>query len=36
MHGLDDESALIIGTANPFNLSPGGGWELRRLKEATP
>jgi hypothetical protein len=33
---LDDDSGLIVGMANPFNLKPGGGWELRRLKEPPP
>ena len=28
---LDDGTALIVGMTNPFNLRPGGGWELRRL-----
>lgn len=36
MAPLDDQSGMIVGMANPFNLAPGGGWELRRLKEATP
>jgi hypothetical protein len=26
-----DGSALLIGTANPFNLEEEGGWEFRRL-----
>jgi hypothetical protein len=30
---LDDGSGIIVGMANPFNLAPGGGWELRLLKE---
>ncbi len=30
---LDDGSGVIAGMANPFNLAPGGGWELRRLSE---
>lgn len=34
MIGLDDRSALVVGLANAFNISPGGGWELRRLREA--
>jgi hypothetical protein len=34
MDALDDSSALVVGMANPFNLRPGGGWELRRLKES--
>jgi len=33
MIGLDDESALMVGMADPSNLAPGGGWELRRLKQ---
>lgn len=36
LHALDDGSGLIAGMANPFNLRPGGGWELRLLKEAPP
>jgi len=36
LHPLDDGSGLIAGMANPFNLKPGGGWELRLLKEAAP
>jgi hypothetical protein len=36
LEGLDDGSALIVGMANPFNLRPGGGWELRRLSEPNP
>ena len=36
MAPLDDQSALIVGMANPFNLATGGGWELRRLKEEAP
>jgi hypothetical protein len=35
LHPLDDGSGLIAGMANPFNLSPNGGWELRVLKEGT-
>jgi hypothetical protein len=34
MAPLDDQSGMIVGMANPFNLAPGGGWELRRLKQA--
>jgi hypothetical protein len=34
MEPLDDGSGLVVGMANPFNLAVGGGWELRRLKEA--
>jgi hypothetical protein len=33
LHPLDDGSGLIAGMANPFNLAPGGGWELRLLKQ---
>ena len=33
---LDDGSGLIAGMANPFNLAPGSGWELRLLKEGSP
>jgi hypothetical protein len=33
---LDDQSGLIAGMANPFNLHPNGGWELRRLMESPP
>lgn len=33
---LDDGSGVIVGMANPFNLAPGGGWELRRLSEGPP
>ena len=36
MIALDDQSGLILGMANPFNLKPGGGWELRRLSEPPP
>ena len=36
MQALDDQSGVVVGLANPFNLAPGGGWELRRLKETTP
>jgi hypothetical protein len=32
---LDDQSGVIAGMADPFNLQPGGGWELRLLKKAT-
>ncbi len=28
----DGDDALYIGTANPFNISPEGGWELLSLK----
>jgi hypothetical protein len=30
--GKDGDHALYIGTANPFNLAPEGGWELWRLR----
>ena len=30
---LEDGSGLIAGMANPFNLAPGGGWELRVLRQ---
>ena len=33
---LDDGSGLIVGMANPFNLAPGGGWELHLMQEAEP
>ena len=33
MISLDDGSALMVGMADPSNLAPGGGWELRRLKQ---
>lgn len=33
MAPLHDGSGVIVGTSNPNNLSPGGGWELRLLKE---
>lgn len=33
---LSDGSGLIAGMANPFNLRPGGGWELRLLQEGPP
>ena len=33
MEGLDDETGLMVGMANPSNLAVGGGWELRRLKK---
>ena len=34
LHPLDDGSGVIAGMADAFNLVPGGGWELRLLKEA--
>ncbi len=30
---LSDEDYLYLGTANPMNLSPEGGWELIELKD---
>ena len=36
LHPLDDGSGLIAGMANPFNLRPDGGWELRLLNEGSP
>jgi hypothetical protein len=36
MHALSDGSGMVVGMANPFNLAPGGGWELRLLKESPP
>ena len=30
---LEDGSGIVAGMANPANLAPGGGWELRLLKE---
>lgn len=36
LHALDDGSGVIVGLANPANLAPGGGWELRLLKEGSP
>ena len=36
LHPLDDGSGVIAGMANAFNLAPGGGWELRLLKEGSP
>ena len=36
LHTLDDGSGVIVGLANPANLAPGGGWELRLLKEGSP
>ena len=36
LHALDDGSGLIAGMANPFNLRPDGGWELRLLQEGAP
>ena len=36
LHALDDGSGLIAGMTNPYNLAPGGGWELRLLKEGSP
>ncbi len=36
LYPLDDGSGLIAGMANPFNLAPGGGWELRLLKQGAP
>jgi hypothetical protein len=33
---LEDGRGLVAGMANPFNLAPGGGWELRLLKEGAP
>lgn len=31
---VEDGEALYVGTANPMNLHPDGGWELLRLKPA--
>jgi hypothetical protein len=31
---VHDSSALYIGTANPMNLNPEGGWELIKLIDA--
>ncbi len=31
-HLLSDGEYLWLGTANPFNLNPNGGWELWRAK----
>ena len=36
LHPLDDGSGVIAGMADAFNLAPGGGWELRLLKEGSP
>ncbi len=36
LHALNDGSGVIAGMANPANLAPGGGWELRLLKEGSP
>ena len=36
LHTLNDGSGVIAGMANPFNLAPGGGWELRLLREGSP
>jgi len=36
LHALDDGSGVVAGMANPANLAPGGGWELRLLKEGSP
>jgi hypothetical protein len=36
LYPLDDGSGIIAGMANPYNLAPGGGWELRLLQEGTP
>jgi hypothetical protein len=33
LHPLEDGSGLVVGLANPANLAPGGGWELRLLQE---
>jgi hypothetical protein len=30
---LPDSSALYVGTANPMNLNPDGGWELIKVTE---
>ena len=30
--GKNGDDGLYIGTANPFNLAPAGGWELLRLR----
>ena len=35
LHALNDGSGVIAGMANPANLAPGGGWELRLLKEGS-
>ena len=32
---ISDENALFLGTANPMNLHPDGGWELIELKPKT-
>jgi hypothetical protein len=32
---VSDEDALYLGMANPMNLSPAGGWELIKFREAT-
>jgi hypothetical protein len=36
LHGRDDGSGVVAGRASPANLAPGGGWELRLLKEGSP
>ena len=33
LYPLEDGSGLIAGMANPFNLAPGGGWELCLLRQ---
>jgi hypothetical protein len=33
---IADEDSLYIGTANPMNLSPDGGWELIELWKQVP
>ncbi|WP_174256908.1 hypothetical protein [Myxococcus xanthus] len=30
---VSDKKALYVGTANPMNLHPDGGWELLQLKK---
>jgi hypothetical protein len=31
---VHDSAALYVGTANPMNLNPDGGWELIKVFEA--
>ena len=33
---ISDDNALYLGTANPMNLDPDGGWELIELTSPPP
>jgi hypothetical protein len=30
---VSDDTGLYVGTANPINLAPLGGWELYRIRK---